>query len=314
MNRCIGIDLGGTRIKAGLVVDGRLADERVVDVDGKDPAAVIAQLERLVRETEPPAHDTPVPVGLAAAGVLDAVAGIVRESPNFPEWRDLFFGRELTHATGRVVTLENDANAVIFAEARFGVAKGAPAVIGYTLGTGVGGGLVLDGRLYRGERGMAGELGHVTVEPLGRPCGCGNRGCLERYAGQVGIIETLRETPALSHLVDGSSGPVSDAPRRLADLAAHDLMAKSVLDGVGRYLGQAAAALVHALDVTTIVLAGGIANSPNTFALIAPAMDAELRRRTFRSMSEGVRILRAELGNAGGVLGAAAVAAERLAG
>jgi glucokinase len=309
MTRFIGVDLGGTRIKAGLVVDSRLTLERVVDVDAKTPADIVHQLTALVATLVP--ADDKAPIGLAAAGVLDAAAGLVRESPNFPAWRDFPLGRDLSIATGRTVVLENDANAVILGEARFGVARGARSVIGYTLGTGVGGGLVLDGRLYRGERGMAGELGHVTVEPEGRPCGCGNHGCLERYAGQVGLIETLAALPTLAHLVDGRSGSPADAPRRLAELAATAPEARAVLASVGRYLGQAAAALVHALDVTTLVLAGGIAHS---FELIAPAMEAELRARTFRSMSAGVRILKAELGASGGVLGAAAVAADHLAG
>jgi glucokinase len=294
-----GIDLGGTRIKAGLVVDGQLEAERVVAVAARDPDAIVAQLASVIAELT---SDPTIPVGLAAAGVIDARTSTVRESPNFPSWKDFSLGARLARASGHPVYLENDANAVILGEAIYGVARGASSVVGYTLGTGVGGGILLAGRLWRGERGMAGELGHVTVVPDGRPCNCGNRGCLERYAGQVGIAETLLALgPPLSRLTDPEP---SDAARRLSELAGHgDPDAIAIFAEVGRFLGQAAAAVVLTLDVTTLVLAGGVAGA---FDLIAPAMQAELERRTFRSMSDGVRILHGTLGAHAGIFGAAA--------
>jgi len=303
--RVIGIDLGATRIKVGVVSDGELVHEATVPVggasgDGRDSHAIIETLAALVDSIDPDAQS---PIGIAAAGVIDQRSGIVRESPNFPSWRDFPLSAELAARTARQVYLDNDANAVILGEATLGVARGTSNVFGYTLGTGVGGGIVIDGRPYRGERGMAAELGHVTVEPRGRACGCGNHGCLERYAGQHGIITTLSERGgALAALLLPDP---SDAPRLLADLADRgDAGALAIFAEVGRYLGQAAAAVVHTLDITTIVLAGGIAGA---FTYIAPAMEAELRARTFRSMSEGVRILNGTLGTRAGVLGAAAL-------
>lgn len=302
----IGIDLGGTRVKAGLVLGDTLSEVLVERVGDKSQDAIVATLAALVSRLDPAgkAH-----VGLAAAGVLDAKAGLVRESPNFPLWRDFPLGTDLARVTGRDVLLENDANAVILGEARYGVAKGRRSVIGYTLGTGVGGGLVLEGQLYRGERGMAGELGHVTVEPEGRPCNCGNHGCLERYAGQGGLHQSALESPVLApHLED-----MRDTPRRLLTFAtggpdiAQELTdaARAIFARAGRYLGQAAASLIHTLDVTTIVLAGGIAGA---FPFLAPAMQAELVARTFRSMSRDVTILQGTLDTHAGLLGAAAVA------
>ncbi len=300
----IGIDLGGTRLKGGLVVDDELVENTVEPTRGKSPAAIVEQLRDLVTRLDP--HHLS-PVGLAAAGVLDATEGIVRESPNFPEWKDFPLGQALSLATGRKVVLENDANAVILGEARYGVARGRKSLFGYTVGTGVGGAIIIDGRLYRGERGMAGELGHVTVEPDGRPCGCGNHGCLEQYAGRVGLRETMRLHPVLAPLVEPDS---TEAPRQLLLLADGEPgpvrdAAREVFAGVGRYLGQAAAALVHTLDMTTVVVAGGIAGAFHHFG---PAMDDELRIRTFRSMSKGVVILNGTLGATAGMLGAAAVA------
>jgi glucokinase len=306
----IGIDLGGTRVKAGLVVGDNLSEVLVERVGDKDQDTIVATLAALVGRLDPSGRAA---VGLAAAGVLDAHAGLVRESPNFPLWRDFPLGRDLASATGRRVTLENDANAVILGEARYGVAQGRRSVIGYTLGTGVGGGLVLDGRLYRGERGMAGELGHVTVEPEGRPCNCGNRGCLERYAGQGGLHLSAVESPLIAPLIDDPR----DTPRQLLTLATGSAQipqevsaaARAVFERAGRYLGQATAALVHTLDVTTIVLAGGIAGA---FPFLASALEAELVARTFRSMSRGVTILQGTLDTQAGLLGAAAVARDHL--
>ena len=293
----IGVDLGATRIKAGVVADG-LVHDVVAQVGERSAAAILEVLVHVIDMLDPGGA---LPVGIAAAGVIDQRSGIVRESPNFPEWRDFALVAELRSRTGRDVHLDNDANAVIFGEASFGVARGTADVIGYTLGTGVGGGIVIAGKPYRGERGMAAELGHTTVEPRGRPCGCGNHGCLEQYAGQVGIITTLTER-GLSHLL---APEPSDAPRRLAELAdLGDATASAIFADVGRALGLAAAGAVHTLDITTIVLAGGIAGA---FRHIAPAMHDELVRRTFRSMSEGVRILEGSLGARAGVLGAAAL-------
>jgi len=293
--------VGGTRIKAGRVTEsGRVVDRSVVKVgQARDEADIVARIADLVTALDP---DGGLPVGVAAAGVIDHAAGCVRESPNFPGWRDFELAARVREATQRVVALENDANAVVFGEAIAGAGRGARNLMGYTLGTGVGGGLVLDGRIWRGERGMAGELGHVTDVPDGRQCGCGNRGCLEQYAGQVGIRRTMAERGgALAELAGDSS-----APARLAELAqAGDAEAQAVFASLGAHLGMAAAALVHTLDVTTVLLCGGIAAAA---ALFVPAMESELRARTFRSMSAGVEIRVGTLGADAGIVGAAAVA------
>lgn len=300
----IGIDLGGTRIKAGRVEAAAVQVEAIAPVESREPEAILDALVGLVAGLDP---DGRLPIGIAAAGVIDQAAGVVRESPNFPSWRDFALGSRLSARTGRAVKLENDANAVIYGEARHGVARGIANIVGYTLGTGVGGGLVIAGEIYRGERGMAAELGHVTIVPEGRPCGCGNRGCLERYVGQVGLIQTLGELgPPLSDLL---APDPADAPRRLARLADDgDVRARAVFAEVGRALGQAAAALLHTLDITTFVLAGGVAGA---FDHIAPPMHAELYARSFRSMSVGVKILHGTLGPSAGILGAAALAGSR---
>ena len=163
----IGVDLGGTRIKAGLVDDDGVVKERAVTVTGDDKSAhaVVDAIARAIAPMVPFASS----VGLAAAGVLDRKRGLIRESPNFPAWQDVALGARLQGSLGLPVSLENDANAVIWGEASHGAARGASNLVGYTLGTGVGGAIILHGQLWRGERGMAGELGHRVVVPDGHP-------------------------------------------------------------------------------------------------------------------------------------------------
>lgn len=303
--RVLGVDIGGTRVKAGLIEgDGAVVREDVWDIgdDARAPGALVDAIGAWAAQVDPSGA---APIGVAVAGVLDQAAGLIRESPNFPAWRDVPFGRLLA-GTGRRVVLENDANAVILGEALWGAGRGAASLVGYTIGTGVGGGIVLNGRLWRGTRGMAGELGHVTVVPDGRPCGCGNRGCLEQYVGRVGLVQSARMAGALADVAD------QDLPRALAAAAsAGDAVAIALWAEVGHALGLAAAALVHTLDVTRIVIAGGVAGA---FDLFAPAMEAELRARTFRSMAAGVVIAQGTLGVSAGIAGAAAVARTALEG
>lgn len=297
----IGLDLGGTRIKAGVVgAGGEVVLRRVVPVGAaKSSAGVVSLLAEVVRSLREEAPGEVRAVGLAAAGVLDRRRGVIRESPNFPLWRDLDLGRRLEAEAGLPVALENDANAVILGEARAGAGRGARDLVGFTLGTGVGGAVVLGGELWRGARGMAGELGHVTVVPDGRACGCGNRGCLEQYAGAVGIRQTLRQRGGrLAEIAQDD-----DAPRSAALLAREgDPEARAVFEDVGIHLGLVVAALVHALDVTRVVVAGGIAHASDLFL---DAAIASFRARAFRSMSEGVEIVPGSLGEDAGVVGAA---------
>lgn len=315
--RIFGVDIGGTRIKAGAVDTlGHVADETVWaigDADvGRTPEALARGLAHWADAIDPRRS---VPIGVAVAGVINQGAGLIRESPNFPAWRDVPFARVLAEASGRRVVLDNDANAVVLGEAVWGAGRGAESLVGYTLGTGVGGGIVLDGRLWRGMRGMAGELGHVTVVPDGRACGCGNHGCLEQYVGRVGLVQTWRALaaeapgglPALAEGIDDS-----DIPAGLARAAGDGHpVARAIWNGVGRFLGQAAAALVHTLDVQRIVVAGGVAGA---FEHFASAMEAEIRARTFRSMAAGVVVAQGTLGVTAGIVGASAVARSALEG
>ncbi len=308
-NLLVGIDLGATRIKAGLIDrDGTMISRRERPVgDARTPPAIRERLAELAAELDPSGE---APIGIAVAGVIEHATQVIRESPNFPAWRDFHLAAELGADTGRIVCIENDANAAILGEACVGAGRGAPSVIGLTLGTGVGGGIVLDGRLHRGERGMAGELGHLTVVPDGRSCNCGNRGCLERYAGALGILETMAAYPGADAAWMAASGDRDHGVAWLASMARQGHPAAvDVFEQVGRALGFVLAGLVHVFDVRRFVLAGGIARSTDLFHA---AMMAELRARTFRSMAEGVEVVVGTLGDDAALFGASVLArAER---
>lgn len=299
----IGIDVGATGIKAG-VVDGR----GQVGVRRAEPVApsreaqdVVAQVVGLVGALESAASSGALAVGMAAPGLVD-LEGVVRESPNFPAWSRVPLQAMVADALGRSVAFTNDANAAAWAEARAGAAAPLDSLLAVTLGSGVGGGLVLAGKIWRGDHGMAGELGHVTVDVPGRTCGCGGAGCLEQYAGAVGLRRSMVEA-------GGDLAPMArseDAPRLLAEAAAagHET-AVLLFEDLGRKLGIAIATYVHVLDVRTIVLLGGIAQSIDLFR---GAMEQAIEDRAYGTMTEGLHVAVGSLGLDAGIIGAALLA------
>jgi glucokinase len=226
-----------------------------------------------------------------AAGRVVAGGGKIPGGPGFP----LAARVERELGRGWRVRLENDASAAAWGELRFGAGRGCRDLLTLTLGTGVGGGMILDGRLRRGPDGTAGEVGHLVVEPRGRRCPCGGRGCLEAYGGARGLVRT--------------AGGLAATPHDLARLARRgNARARAAFRRYGASLGIALASLVNLLNPERIILTGGIARA---FSLFAPALREEVRRRALRRPGRRVRIVRGELGDDAGALGAAARAALR---
>ena len=291
------IGLGGTRIKAGLVDDdGQIVARSTVPTG--EPRGGPEVVARIARAIEPMLGQA-TGVGLAAAGVLDRATGLIRESPNFPSWRDVPLGERLASEIGCPVTLDNDANAVVWGEARHGAGQGVDNLVGYTLGTGVGGGVVLDGRLWRGARGMAGELGHVVVVRNGHRCGCGGRGCLEQYVGAVALRRQLDDLgyQALARSVD--------APRVAADQArGGDRKLQGLFTQVGEHLGVAIAGILHALDIQRVILAGGLSGASDLFL---EATQESMRAHAFKSMATGIDVIPGSLREDAGIIGAASL-------
>jgi glucokinase len=303
----VGIDLGGTKI-AGIRIDdaGRVLVREEAPTPG-DPDAIVDELVHLVQSL---AAGEAVAVGIGAAGIVDFVTGTLRFSPNLP-LRDLPLQELVQERTGLRAVVDNDANAAGWGEYRYGAAKGHDHVLLVTVGTGIGGALIMDGELYRGAYGFAAEIGHFIVEPGGPECGCGNRGCWEQVAsGQA--LERLALADVDSNpqggiaLAAGGGRPeghhVSEAGR------AGDQAAKTIFEEVGRRLGEGIAGLVNVLDPELVVVGGGIGEEGDL--LLEPA------RRAFRETVEAVErrpdvpIVVAKLGNEAGAMGAAALALE----
>ncbi|QXE85304.1 ROK family protein [Geomonas nitrogeniifigens] len=289
---CIGVDLGGSNLRFALVDrQGRVlarSAEPTLPAAGLDSLLrrLLSRVERLQEE----AARIGAPLAALAVGVPGLVCsdGVVRASVNVPALEGVPLARELSVATGMPVAVLNDANACALGEQGYGAGRGYRSLIALTIGTGVGSGLILDGKLWTGVDGAAGEFGHIPVEPEGRPCGCGSRGCLEQYASAGAIAR------------DGEDAAAVARRARLGDAAALAAFAEA-----GRYLGIAAAGVVNLLNLEAVILCGGVAQS---FDLLAPALRRELVSRTFSFSGGRVHVAPGELGDDAGVLGAAVAA------
>jgi glucokinase len=312
----VGVDLGGTMIKS-LAVDetGRVVAgaSRPTEVHaGQD--RVVRNLAAVVQElAENPAAKAGMikPVGVGVPGLLNVEKGLVISSPNFPRWEGFPLRDRLEAAIGRPVLIENDANAAAIGEQWQGAAVGLKDFLFITLGTGVGGGVVLDGRLWRGPGGRAGEFGHVkVVAEGGEPCGCGSRGCLERYASASALER---------YVLDALPGGVKSDLQRLAfdrpdavDSAmiaqaaeAGDEAARAAYRRFAVYLSMGIASVVNLLDLRYFILGGGVSGA---FDLFSPWLRDEVAARIYGVSMDAIHILKARCGNEAGSLGMAHLA------
>lgn len=302
----IGIDVGGTKLAAGAVApDGTVVRRTRRDTPAGDASALLATLRAVVDELV--ADGPPLPVGIAIAGMVDR-QGRVRYGPNIGV-RDLPLADVAATTFGVPVAVLNDASAAVVGEQRVGAAVGHDDVAMFTLGTGVGGGLIVGGRLVEGADGLACELGHVIVEDGGRRCPCGNRGCLEAYASGRAIEAAAHERFTGEH-VETLAPATPLTGRAVVDAARSGVAdAQAVLAEVGRWLGVAVASIVAALDPSLVLVGGGagVATAP----WVLPAARASLDERLFgRAWRTPVPIEAAALGDDAGLIGAAILATE----
>jgi glucokinase len=308
----IGVDIGGTKVLGG-VVD---AAGTVLAQARRDSAAADAPktLEVIVEVVQELARAYPVTgVGVGAAGWIDADRSRVLFAPNLA-WRNEPLRDLVAERVGLPVIVENDANVAAWAEFRYGAAHAAAnSMAMLTVGTGIGGGLVLGGQLVRGANGIAAEMGHVRAVPAGLPCGCGRQGCLEQYASGSALVRYARDVaaadPASAEVLLDLAGGTLDAvtgPLVTRAALAGDAASRAAFAEVGRWLGSGLADIVQVLDPEILVVGGGVVEAGDL--LMGPTREAFVEQLAARGRLPVAPVVPAEMGNSAGVVGAADLA------
>jgi glucokinase len=305
------MDIGGTNLRFALVDDaGRiLRRSRTLSRIDQGLDAFCGRLLEGVEEMRQGAAMAGVSVMGIGAGVPGLVGkgGVIHASVNMRPLDGFNLPRFLEQRTSLPAKCGNDANLIALGEFIHGAGRDLKSFMAVTLGTGVGSGLILAGRLWGGVGGYAAEFGHVTVEPEGRPCSCGNRGCLEQYASAGAIVRAAEELLG-GRLPEGIGIPLdAEQVARLARQGRGEALA--AFEGAGRYLGIALASLFNTLNLEGAVICGGVASSLD---LMLSSLTAELEKRCFSQMCEALSIRSGELGDDAGLLGAAALIRERV--
>lgn len=299
-------DLGGTHLRVALVDDtGTIVQQLKQETPRGDCADRI--VDALVNAAQKWRCDIlpVVAASIMVPGAVDSDKAVVVQAPNLPSLVNFGLKAALQQRLGWPVFLENDANAAAVGEMWLGAARGCRDVVSVTLGTGVGGGVILDGKLWRGAHGSAGEIGHTTVDPFaGVKCKCGNTGCLELFASATAIVRMTREALSLfpeTVLINEqlTAEKIYDAGRN------GDELARAVFKRFGLYLGIGLANLISLIDPQIIVITGGVVNG---WDLFADEMYRQVGERAFRGTAQQVKIARAECGDNAGLLGAARLA------
>lgn len=293
----IGVDLGGTNLRAAAIdADGRILARISEPVNFEaGPEQVAGEIARVVGAVRQQVGGPGLlGVGLGVPGYIDIDAGVVLGSANLPGFSGFPVRDRIQQHLGTPILLENDANAAALGEMWMGAGKTVKDLVLLTLGTGIGGGIVLDGKVLHGFRGMAGEFGHMTVFPDGNPCGCGNNGCLEKHASASAIAAMGR----MMHF----GREIQSAADVYALAVGGNERAKQVFDSMGRALGIALANLINVFNFPLYLLSGGPLPA---WDLFSPAMFGEINRRSFTFARTGTRVEKALLGADAGLFGAA---------
>jgi glucokinase len=302
----IGVDFGGTSVKPGVVKGGVILEKgNVIPTiqDGNVDAligSIVAEINRLKSNNE-----DITAVGFGLPGIINPAVGMVVNLTNVKGWRDIPLREIVTQKTGLVTNLENDAKAMAYAEWRFGAGGTLPNVVCITLGTGIGGGLILNGRLYRGARMVAGEIGQTSIDYQGKDFVYGNKGALEAYVGIWHIAERAKEIYSSA----GKTLSDEDAlPHKLSAAAdAGDRLALQLWSDIGLKLGVGISNVVWLLNPHRIVIGGGVAKAGDR---LIQKIHSTIRERTEKTFWENLEIVPATLGNDAGIIGAATLALE----
>ncbi len=313
----VGVDLGGTNIRAAVVdPDGRLLALSRHKLTARAPDAAVGQIAGAIQEAlAQPSLDLQktTGVGIRVAAPLRGESGVVAAGPN-QGWNEVPLGDLMRNALGGEVLVVNDVEAITWAEVCYGAARGHQNVLVVVPGTGIGGGLVLDGKLYRGATGVSAEIGHVKVQDSGERCGCGNHGCLEAYLGGANLSRRLRrEASAGWSALEKKAGSDLEAihPGLVEELVAEgDSRACELFEELAGYFGMALANAVTLLNPTALVLGGTLLEGCPT--LRARSQDI-LRERVLKVAGEALEVLKTKLGDVAGVIGAATLVRQETA-
>jgi glucokinase len=295
MKKRLGLDLGGTHVKAAVVgPDGELLQEFQVRTPASrqvdEVAAMLIEVSRRMIQ----AHPDVEAIGVGAPGLVDLDRRIIRNAPNFPTWCNVPLAEMIAAEIHLPVSLENDVNCFGLAEHRWGAGQGFDYLVALAIGTGIGGAIIIDGKLYRGGSGGAAELGHISVDLWGPRCNCGNLGCVERYLGEEWYAAAAREALGDESLT---------SPRRVSERAdAGDEAALHFIEGRGEILGVACVSLINAFDPKAIIIGGGVSKAGEP---LFTGVNRAVRERLYPATAQRVKILPAKLGTISGAMGAA---------
>ena len=323
----IGVDLGGTNLRIAAVdSNGKVLEKITTSTQvarGRDQ--VIDEMCTAIQEVVGRQRDAGelAGIGIGVPGIIEMRTGMLRESPNLPGWHNYPVRDEIQRRLKTTVILENDANAAALGEKWLGAAAGVDDMCMFTLGTGVGGGVVMQGQIWHGMTGMAGELGHINVEPEGHPCKCGSRGCLEQYASATAVKRMAQEAISAGnapHMARAMKEDVEFTSKVIYDLAMQgDVPARGVFERVGKALGIVVADMVNIFNFPMYVIGGGVSSAWDAFAPLmletvgrnsfvyratAPTENIQAGNAPSRSV-RGTIITRAMLGGDAGLIGAA---------
>lgn len=312
----IGVDLGGTNIVCAIVnYDGKIVSSlKTPTLAERGKEATIKRIIEAIHKNIAQSAIAPaniMGIGIGAPGPLDVKRGIINFAPNLPGWRDVPLKKILEDEFNIKVILENDANAAAWGEKCFGAGQGINNLVCFTLGTGIGGGIIIDNKVYHGNNYGAAELGHMTVNKDGPKCNCGNNGCLEAYSSAIGIKNRIRDrikkgVKSQFLNLDNIESIESISLKSIFEAARQgDKLTSTIVEEAISYLGIAIANITNILNPEMVILVGGITNEGDK--LLNPIRE-EVKKRAFYTNYKFLKIVIGELGDNAGVLGAAALA------
>jgi glucokinase len=312
MSLTIGIDVGGTKVLGGVVDEsGKVLSTARKDTPRQGGSALTQTIADVAKELLQ--QHSVASVGVSAAGFVSSDRKTMLATPNIADWNGVDLDHQLTALIGLPVVIENDANAAAWGEAKFGAGKNQDHMMMLTVGTGIGGGIVVNGALYRGAFGIAAEFGHMRVVPDGHICGCGARGCFEQYASGNALLRHAREainaSPEVArNLLSRGDGTVAGLTGQAITEAARDgdAVALAAFNTTGQWLGAGIASLAVLLDPACVVIGGGVIDAGEI--LLKPARESLERNMPFAGKHPYPEIIAAQLGNEAGLVGVADLA------